>query len=800
MRLILFALSFASGMALFAQSGIIKGYVRDASSNSPIDFATVQIMNTTFGANTDENGYFEIKGVKPGTYDIKASILGYEPKVISEILISNVRPSDLDFTLSVTSSNLKEVEIKAASFTRTEESPVSLRTIGATEIQRNPGSNRDISKVLQSLPGVTSTASFRNDLIIRGGAPNENRFYLDDVEVPNINHFATQGSSGGPVGLINVTFIREVDFYSGAFPANRGNSLSSVLNFKQKDGRDDRLGFTFTAGASDAGITAEGPIGKKTTFIASARRSYLQFLFKALELPFLPTYNDFQVKIRTKIDKKNEIYFTGLGAVDQFSLNKEANKTEQQQFILNRLPVSTQWNYTNGLVYKHYDDNGFWTFVLSRNMLNNEAVKYKDNDESNPNNKILDYKSQEIENKFRAERTLRFGDNKLTYGVLYELVKYNTNTFNVIPISGVPTTINYQGDLSFNKYGAFVQYSRKFYSDKLSLSGGLRTDANSYSAQMSNPLEQLSPRASLSYLITPAIAFNANAGSYYQLPAYTLMGYRVNNELVNKANGLKYISNRHFVAGFEYNTQSNSRISIEGFYKFYQNYPMLLRDSLVLANIGGDFGVVGNEPAVPFADGRTYGIELLFQQKLYRGWFGIVAYTLGWSEFQDKNKVYIPSAWDARHIVNLTLGKKFSKNWEVGINWRFQTGLPRTPDAENSSLKQIWDLTGSAIPDYNRLNANRLGAFNQIDLRVDKRWYFKKWNLNAYLDIENLAATAIANQVTILDRPLDENETPVGGPVISNPDAPIEQQRYQTKRISDAIGTRIPSVGLLIEI
>jgi len=179
-------------------------------------------------------------------------------------------------------------------------------------------------------------------------------------------------------------------------------------------------------------------------------------------------------------------------------------------------------------VYKHYDDKGFWTFVLSRNMLNNEAVKYKDNDESNPNNKILDYKSQEIENKFRAERTLRFGDNKLTYGVLYELVKYNTNTFNVIPISGVPTTINYQGDLSFNKYGAFVQYSRKFYSDKLSLSGGLRTDANSYSAQMSNPLEQLSPRASLSYLITPAIAFNANAGSYYQLPAYTLMGYRVN--------------------------------------------------------------------------------------------------------------------------------------------------------------------------------------------------------------------------------------------------------------------------------
>ena len=141
-----------------------------------------------------------------------------------------------------------------------------------------------------------------------GGAPNENRFYLDDVEVPNINHFATQGSSGGPVGLINVNFIKEVDFYSGAFPANRGNALSSVMNFRQADGRDDRIGGTFLMGSSDFGVTLEGPVGDKTTFLVSARRSYLQFLFQALGLPFLPTYNDFQTKIKHKIDQKNEIY------------------------------------------------------------------------------------------------------------------------------------------------------------------------------------------------------------------------------------------------------------------------------------------------------------------------------------------------------------------------------------------------------------------------------------------------------------------------------------------------------------
>ena len=228
-----------------------------------------------------------------------------------------------------------------------------------TEIKRRPGGNRDISRVIQSLPGVTSTASFRNDLIIRGGSPNENRFYLDDVEVPNINHFATQGASGGPAGIINVDFIREVDFYSGAFPANRGNSLSSVFQFKQKDGRSDRLGMTATVGATDIGVSLEGPIGEKTTFLFSARRSYLQFVFEAIGLPFLPIYNDFQAKVKYKPNNKEEWTFIGLGAIDNFELNLDADPTESNQFILENIPVNNQWNYTNGIVYKRFNDTGF---------------------------------------------------------------------------------------------------------------------------------------------------------------------------------------------------------------------------------------------------------------------------------------------------------------------------------------------------------------------------------------------------------------------------------------------------------
>ncbi|MEZ4963185.1 MAG: TonB-dependent receptor [Saprospiraceae bacterium] len=791
---------FLAIVSLKAQTGSIRGAITDALTNEPILFANLLVLNTDKGATSDENGNYEITGLAPGLYDVRASYVGYKDATQFEIQVTTAKPAVVNFKMQEQSADLQEVVVKASPFKNTEESPLSLRTIGVAEIQRNPGGNRDISKVVQTLPGVTTTASFRNDLIIRGGAPNENRFYLDDVEVPNINHFATQGSSGGPVGLINVNFIREVDFYSGAFPANRGNTLSSVFNFNQIDGRSDRIGATFMLGASDAGLTLDGPIGKKTTFLFSARRSYLQFLFQALGLPFLPTYTDFQAKVKHKFDQKNEIYFVGLGAIDQFKLNLDANKTEDQQFILDNLPVAPQWNYTNGLVYKHYGNQGYWTFVLSRNMLNNEAEKYFKNDDSSEDNLTLRYRSQEIENKLRIENTLRTGGFKFNYGAGYEFVKYNNRTFNRIFTSAGPQTINYASDFSMSKYALFGQASRNYLSDRLVLSLGFRMDGNSYSDDMSNPLKQFSPRFSLSYSFTDAISFNFNTGRFFQLPPYTVLGYQQDGVFVNKQNNVGFIRADHVVAGFAWNTAANSRLSVEGYFKKYADYPFLLRDSVTLANLGGDFGVVGNEPAISRSNGRTYGLEFLFQQRLYKGFYGIASYTLGWSEFDDIDGNFVPSSWDARHIVNLTLGKKFGKNWEAGINWRFQSGLPFTPFSDQSALVSSWDVNARGIKDYSRLNTQRIEASNTIDLRIDKKWFFKKWSLNIYLDIENITANAVQIPNLILDRPRDESGMPIGDGIIENPDAPASEQRYKLKTIDDAQGTAIPSVGVMIEI
>lgn len=786
---------------LLSQQAVIKGRVFNPINNEAVPFANVVIQGTTTGTTTDLDGQYEISGLQPGLYNLEVSSIGFDKAVVYEVQTFNNRTALADVEMFESAVALQAVEIQAEAFVKKEEAPVSMRTIGVSEIERNPGGNRDISRVIQSLPGVASPPSFRNDIIIRGGAPNENRFYLDGVEVPNINHFATQGASGGPVGLINVNFIREVDFYSSSFPSNRGNALSSVFDFSLKEGNPDKLKGNITVGSSDYGLTLDGPLGDKASLIFSVRRSYLQFLFSALKLPFLPIYNDSQFKIKTKLNDKNEITLLGLGALDQFELNEGVNDgvtdpatIERNRYILGGIASNEQWNYTVGAAYKHFANNSFQQLVVSRNHLNNQAVKYFNNDESTEANKILDYTSQEIESKVRGEHTWRLNGWKWNAGAGFIHARYTNSTFNRIATAGGQfITVNFDSDMRFNRYEAFTQLSKSLANNRVQVSGGLRTDFNFYNPPMSDALSQLSPRAAVSVSLTRKLSLNVSTGRYYQLPPYTAMGYLDNaGTAVNKTTGLDYIRADHFVSGFEWLPTPNTKATIEGFYKIYDQYPFLLRDSLSLANLGSDFGVIGNEPVSSLSQGRAYGLELLLQQKLTKGFYGILALTLVRSEFEDKNGVLRPSAWDNGQVATLTAGKKFKGNWEVGIRFRYLGASPYTPyNLEQSADKVSWDLRGVGVLDYDRLNEERTGAVHQLDARIDKRWYWKRWSLNAYFDVQNAynfqaPLSPFVNVVTDTD----------GNPLTD----PSDPTKYQIKEVENFSGSLLPSIGIVVEL
>lgn len=799
--LLLFFSFFIISSSIFAQKGIIRGKVSELPNNESVPYATVVIQGTTIGATTKDDGSYEIKDLKPGLYNLVVNYVGYAPDS-REVEVSNSRPAVVDFLLTPSTQELNEVEVIANGFYKSDESPVSVQRIGVTEVKRAPGANRDISRVLQSLPGVASTASFRNDILIRGGAPNENRFYLDGIEIPNINHFATQGASGGPVGMINVDFIKDVEFFSGAYPAGRGNALSSVMEFTQKDGRTDEHTTNIIVGTSDIGITFEGPVSEKSSIIVSARQSYLQALFSVLGLPFLPTYNDFQLKYKYKIDQRNQISIIGLGAIDQFKLADSPGEPtdedyEENVYILNNTPEQSQWNYTIGTKYEHFRDNSTFTFVASRNMLNNLQYKYPNNDPSQP--KTYDYSSQEAENKLRAEG-VSFTNTGWTfsYGINYEYAMYNNRTEQTLYDYSTEQleTINFKSDLGLNKWGGFATVSKKLAQDQLTLSLGARVDANDYSESMKNLLDQFSPRFSASYQFSPRWSVNFNTGIYYQLPTYTTLGYKEGEDFVNKENDLLYIRNKQLVGGFEYKIpEKNLKFSLEAFEKVYDQYPYSVNNEISLANLGADFGVIGSEEVTSTSKGRSRGIEFMAQQKFFKGFYGILAYTYVRSEFTNADPdVYAPSSWDSRNIVSLTAGKKLARNWEIGARWLYSGGTPYTPyDEETSMQVDVWDAERRGVKDYSQVNTQRLGASHQLDLRVDKHYYFDKWSLNLYFDIQNAYGYSVDGQ-PILTTELNSD----GTPIIDNSDP--SNPKYVPKYIQTSNGIVQPSIGIIVEL
>ncbi|MCX6279149.1 MAG: carboxypeptidase-like regulatory domain-containing protein, partial [Bacteroidetes bacterium] len=411
--------------SVFSQNGIIKGRVFNHKNNEPVPFVNIIIDGKpTQGATSDLDGNYKITQVEPGYKRLAATSVGFKKFVSDDFLVTNSKTTDINIGMDELVVTLSQVEIRPSVVERNEEVPVSLQKLTIQEIERSPGSNRDISKVIQSLPGVASSPSFRNDVIVRGGGPGENRFYLDGVEIPYINHFSTQGASGGPVGIINVDFIREVQLYSSAFPVSRGNALSSVMDLRQVDGNKEKFGGRVSLGSSDLALTLNGPVSHNSSVIFSVRRSYLQLLFSALKLPFLPTYNDYQFKYKIDIDKRNQLSIISIGALDINKLNTGiANPDAFQRYIIQSLPVNNQWSYVFGLVYRHFRAKGHDTWVLSRNMLNNDQVKYTNNVEV-PDSLLLKYNSREIENKLRYEGLTDLVSWKITYGAGLEYAKY----------------------------------------------------------------------------------------------------------------------------------------------------------------------------------------------------------------------------------------------------------------------------------------------------------------------------------------------------------------------------------------
>lgn len=772
---------------VFAAEYQIKGVVIDKSTRQPLEFVNVLVVGLGIGASTDANGNFLITQVPPGIYRLQASFLGYKTELTPEYRVNHVTPY-VQIELEEENASLNEVIVTASPFQKVPESPVSLRVIGLQEIEKAPGANRDISKVVQNYPGVAfSPIGYRNDLIVWGGGPSENRFYLDGVEIPNINHFSTQGASGGPVGLIDADLIRSVKFYSGAFPADKGNALSSVLDFSLRDGDMERNSLKATLGASEVSLSSNGHIGNKTSYLVSVRQSYLQALFKILGLPFLPAYTDASFKIKTRFDSHNELTLLGLGGIDRMKLDLGI-EGEDAEYMFSYLPEINQETYTVGGVYRHYSQRHVQAIVLSQSYLNNRNVKYRDNDESSEENLTLRLGSIEQETKLRMENTSSWSVWKVKAGFDLNYSRYKSNEYRKV-FANALREYDYHTDLSLWRWGMFASVDYAAPDKSFTASMGVRTDGNNYSDKMKELWRQLSPRLSVSYRLVEGLTLSGHVGLYYQLPSYTALGFKgEEGEYVNRH--LDYISVSQESLGLSWTPNENMELSVEGFYKLYGHMPFSLSDQIPLSCKGNDYGTIGNEALSSEAKGRSYGVELMFKWLLTQKLNLSSSLTIFKSEFKDGEQgSYVPSAWDNRFILNMSGTYNFPKHWSLGAKVSCIGGSPYTPyDVEKSSLVEAWNVQGRAYYDYSRYNQERLPVFGQLDVRVDKTFYLKKCMLGFYLDIQNITASKLRQPDALMSTGQ-----------IENPSAPLSEQRYVMKSIRQESGTLLPTLGITFE-
>ena len=572
---------------------------------------------TTIGSATNDDGRYFIRNIPAKSYNITVSFIGYIATTKFNIIIRSEGNIDINFNLQEDALLLDELIITPNPFEKLQTTPLSIQNLSQEEVAAYPGGNNDIAKVVQTLPRVGGTVGgFRNDVIIRGGAPNENVYYLDGIEIPNINHFSTQGSAGGPVGLLNVSFLRGVTLSASSFDAKYDNVLSGVLQFDQRNGNARNFQGNFRLGSSESAFTLEGPLFKgenlesNTTYIASVRRSYLQLIFDAIGLPILPDYWDYQYKVNHNIDSYNTLLVTGIGSIDDFRVNSLDEFDPQQQAVQDQVPVIKQKSNTVGATWsrRFKDASGNMRLTLSTNRLENEFSQFNDN--VNQEGLYFQNDATEQEIKLRLNVTKFLGEWITSYGGSIQNVDYSNATTDVV------NNANFNANMSLYRYGAFFQTSRSI-NNRNSVSVGIRLDGNSFMKSGNDIWNTLSPRFSYSYKITKNgnWTLNSSLGRYYKIPPYTILGFKDNSgKFVNQ--NTKYIRTDHGVLGIEYLINKSSRITLEAFWKQYANYPVSVRDQVSLANKGGGFEVLGSEAVTSNGDGRTFGTELLIQQNL----------------------------------------------------------------------------------------------------------------------------------------------------------------------------------------
>jgi hypothetical protein len=719
--ILLFFLMVGNHFSQNQPTGNLEGVIVDKSNKLALIGANIYSLHKNLGTTSDENGDYILSELPVGTYTFQFSYLGYEKVTKTDVIIRSDRTTYVNIELKSSAVELNDVVVESGYFTEVDDKPLGTVNFSSEEIRRAPGSAGDVSRILFGLPSLAKVNDSRNSLIVRGGSPIENSFYIDNIEIPNINHFPVEGSSDGPIGLLNVDFIEDVNFYSGGFSPIYGDRLSSIMEISFREGSKDQFNSQLNLSMQGVGASVEGPISNYGTYMASGNIAYLDLILDESETGgAIPNYGDGQAKVVFNLNDKNKLTLLEVFSWDRINLKYENAIETESTNVYGRTDGKTN---AAGLNWQHIWGNAGY----SNTSISHTYFDYKRNYlETKSRNQLFINNSKENNLRFRNVNYYKLNkQNNFEFGIDAE---YNFSNFDLFYGAwedhyGNPTP-ELSVDKKLNTFKGAVFFEQKIQLfDYLKLNLGGRLDYFEYNDNLN-----LSPRISLSYNFKNGIALSASAGIFTQeIPE----NFLIQNE---NFKDLKTPTANHFIVGLSKILGGSTKLSLEGYYKAYQNFPINPAQPNVFifdqSMIDGIF--LNHEKLVDDGEAFSAGIELMIQKKLASDFYGMASASYSKTRYKDLNGVWHDRIYDNIFNLNIEGGYIPNDEWEFKLRWIYAGGAPYTPfDIEKSTQlnRGIWDT--------DNINNKRLPDYHSLNIRVDKRFYFSGSSLIVYLSVWN---------------------------------------------------------------
>ncbi len=745
--------------ALFsAQNGEICGRVIDLKSKQPLPGVNIIIAGLNKGTVSDNNGDYRITDIENGIYNVSYSYIGYRTRTKTDIFVRRGKSSFVEVELDRQAIEQDEVVVTSGYFENPEIAPASFQSMNYEEVRRAPGVREDVSRMIQNMPGVNFTSDDRNDLVIRGGSPTEVLFYVDDFELPNPNHFGTQGATGGPMSLINTEFVNKLNFYSGGFNSTLGNKLSGALDIKLREGNRKDYGAKIDLNFGGVGGYLEGPFdGGAGSFYLSFHRSFLELLESVMGYGGIPVYNNLQGKADYNFGPGNRLSVLFIGGDDKINIDHETDVNDFQTGTKDTVEYQDisflSRQYTTGIKLRTIWGKAFFTkLILSRsfnryditswfldiwgeriegeNELSNKSESERDKTFSNISTEKITTARLTGDFFLGQPLSISFGGylklNSFNHDIIYTPSKPDIpDEYGILPV-GFRVNEKISNEL---KYGGFINTS-SIMLKVLTLNAGLRGDYFQLTENFT-----LSPRLNLKISPNENFSIYGAAGRYYQSPEFIWL--TTNHENIDI---LKDAGCDHLVVGINLLLGSSTQLKVEGYYKKYFDYPVSADsgyEMISLANAGAEYGTnLKARKLVSEGEGISKGFDISLRQALVSSIYYQLSYS--WSDTKHKalDNIFRRGEFDNRHIFNLIFGVRFSDEYELSMKYRYASGRPYTPYNINASL-----AAGEGILDLEKLNDREYKFYSRLDLRFDHREFLSFGALVEYISVENIFDT-----------------------------------------------------------